>query len=79
MYLVKVATLFRGGNCFCGERKCEKYPKNKQKLLLFLGGNLKLGGGGGNFPPLKALKKTLIIVAAASDQANTVAAEPAAT
>ena len=34
---------------------------------------------GGEFPPLKALKKTLIIVAAASDQANTVAAEPAST
>ena len=23
--------------CFCGERKCEKYPKNKQNLLLFRG------------------------------------------
>ena len=32
-----------GGNCFCGERKCEEYPKNERNLLLFGGG----GGGGG--------------------------------
>ena len=24
-----------GENRFCGERKCEKHPKNKQNLLLF--------------------------------------------
>ena len=32
-----------GGNCFCGERKCEKYPKNKQSLLLFGGEIQNLG------------------------------------
>ena len=25
---------FRGENCFCGERKCEKHPNNKQNLLM---------------------------------------------
>ena len=33
-----------GGNCFCGERKCEEYPKNKQNLLLFGGEIQNLGG-----------------------------------
>ena len=34
-----------GGNCFCGERKCEVYPKkNKQNLLLFGGEIQNLGG-----------------------------------
>ena len=47
-----------GGNCFCGERKCEEYTKNKQNLLLF-GGEIQNLGGGGEFSPLKALKKTL--------------------
>ena len=37
-----------GGNCFCGERKCEEYPKNERNLLLF---RQNLGG--------KALKKSL--------------------
>ena len=36
-----------GGNCFCGERKCEKHPKKKQNFLLFGGGGG--GGGGGEF------------------------------
>ena len=49
-----------GGGCFCGERKCEEYPKNKRNLLFFGGEIQNLGGG--NFPPLKALKKTLLIV-----------------
>ena len=26
-----------GGNCFCGERKCEEYPKNERNLSLFGG------------------------------------------
>ena len=36
------------GNCFCGERKCEKHPKNKQNFFIVWGGNLKLRG---KFPP----------------------------
>ena len=32
------------GNCFCGERKCEKHPQNEQNLLLF-------GEGGDVSPP----------------------------
>ena len=28
---------FRGGNCFCGERKCEKHPAGRLKLLVFGG------------------------------------------
>ena len=37
---------FRGGNCFCGERKCEKHPGGRLNLLVFGGGgrNLKLRG-----------------------------------
>ena len=31
-----------GGNCFCGERKFEEYPKIERNLLLF----------GEEFPPL---------------------------
>ena len=38
---------FRGGNCFCGERKCEKYPAG-HKFVSVWGGNFKLVGG--NFP-----------------------------
>ena len=34
---------FRGGNCFCGERKCEKHTAGCLNLLVFGGG----GGGGG--------------------------------
>ena len=29
---------FRGGNCFCGERKCEKHTAGRLSLLLFGGG-----------------------------------------
>ena len=47
-----------GGNCFCGERKCEEYPKNKRNSLLFRGEIQNLGGE--ISPPLKALKKTLL-------------------
>ena len=34
----------RGGDCFCGERKCEKHPKNQAKFVVVWGGggNLKL-------------------------------------
>ena len=28
---------FRGGNCFCGERKCEKHPAGRLNLLVFGG------------------------------------------
>ena len=45
-----------GGNCFCGERKCEKHPGGRLNLLVFEGKFQTLGG---KFPPLKALKKTL--------------------
>ena len=38
-----------GGNCFYGERKYEKHPRNKQNLLVFGGGG---GGGGGEFKTL---------------------------
>ena len=33
-----------GGDCFCGERKCEKHPKNQAKFVVVWGGggNLKL-------------------------------------
>ena len=30
---------FREGNCFCGERNCEKHPAGRLKLLVFGGGN----------------------------------------
>ena len=31
-----------GGNCFCGERKCEEYPKkNKTKFVIVWGGKFK--------------------------------------
>ena len=46
--------LFRGGNCFCGERKCENFQKNKQNLLLFF---FFFGGGGGGFFPPKGPEK----------------------
>ena len=39
---------------FCGERKCEKHPRNKQFFIVGGGGDLKLMGG---IPPIKALKK----------------------
>ena len=48
---------FWGGNCFCGERKCEEYPKNKRKLLLFGGQIQNLGEG--ISPPKGPVKKTL--------------------
>ena len=34
-----------GGNCFCAERKCKGYPKNKPNLLLFGGEIQNLRGG----------------------------------
>ena len=43
-----------GGNCFCGERKCEEYPKKQTKFVIVWGGNSKLRG---EISPLKALKK----------------------
>ena len=46
-----------GGNCFCGERKCKKYPKNKQNLLLFRGEIQNLGG---KVSPPKGPEKTLL-------------------
>ena len=48
--------LFWGRNSFCGERKCEKYPKNITKFVTVWGGNSKLKGG--NFPPKGPEKKT---------------------
>ena len=44
-----------GGNCFCGERKCEEYPKNERNLSLFGGEIQNLRGEPP--PPPKALKK----------------------
>ena len=35
---------FRGGNCFCGERKCEKHPAARLNLLVF-GGEIQNFGG----------------------------------
>ena len=43
-----------GGNCFCGERKCE-YPKKQAKFIIVWGGNSKLSGG--EFPPPKGPEK----------------------
>ena len=48
------------GNCFCGERKCEKHPKNKQNFVIVWGGNLKLNPPPPP-PPPKALKKSLCL------------------
>ena len=42
---------------FCGERKCEEYPKNKRKLSLFGGEIQNLGEG--ISPPKGPVKKTL--------------------
>ena len=48
--------LFGGENSFCGERKCEQYPKKKKKfVIVWGGGNSKLRGG--NFPPKGPKKK----------------------
>ena len=47
---------FWWGNCFCGERKCEEYKKNKRNLLLFGGEIQNLGG---EISPPKGPEKTL--------------------
>ena len=47
-----------GGNCFCGERKCEEYPKKKRNSLLFGVEIQNLGGGGGISPPKGPEKST---------------------
>ena len=39
LFVVVVFFLWGGGNCFCGERKCEKHPNNKQNFVV-VGGEI---------------------------------------
>jgi len=41
---------FWEGNCFCGERKCEKHPNKQTKFVIF--------GGGVKISPPKGPEKT---------------------
>ena len=50
---------FWGGNCFCGERKCEEYPKKQQQNLLLFGGEIQ-NLRGEISPPKGPEKKTLL-------------------